>query len=366
MSDFIVQLSQISKHFGKQTIIDDINLEVKNGEFLTLLGPSGCGKTTLLRIISGSEVPDTGKIVLNGLDVTDLQPEERQVHRVFQNYALFPHMTVFENVAFGLECKNIPKAEIRQRVTEILATVKLEEFIYHKPSQLSGGQQQRVAIARAAVNRPLVLLLDEPLSALDYSLRKKMQIELKELQRTLNITFILVTHDQEEALSMSDRIVVMNKGKIAQIGSPRDIYENPINRYVANFIGNANMLSTVVTHTKEKTLSCTIEGKVFQFENKHHYQVNQKIVIVMRPEDIQVYPTHKLNEEIRDHALSGSIHEVIYKGSTIDLIIDMPSGKQLTITEFFNEDDQTTEYKKEETIWIHWPLGWEVILDDNE
>ena len=364
MSDFIVQLNHISKSFAKKNIINNINLDVHNGEFLTLLGPSGCGKTTLLRIIAGSEFPDAGRVIIDNVDVTDLEPEKRHVHTVFQNYALFPHMTVFNNIAFGLQCKGVDKKEIKQRVMEILRIVKLEKFSDHKPSELSGGQQQRVAIARAVVNRPIVLLLDEPLSALDYDLRKDMQVELKELQRTLKITFILVTHDQEEALSMSDRIVVMNEGRIEQIGSARDIYENPANLYVADFIGNANIFFTSVITADNSKLSVKIEEKIFEFTNKNNYKINQKLVIIVRPEDIQVYPENKLIEDMQHNDLFGIIHQVVYKGSTIDLIIDLPSGKQITVTEFFNEGDQEIERKIGDQVWMHWPLGWEVILDD--
>lgn len=364
MSEFIVQLSNISKRFGTQTILENISLDVRNGEFLTLLGPSGCGKTTLLRIISGSEFADQGKVIIQGSDVTDLQPEERHVHMVFQNYALFPHMSVFDNVAFGLECKKVAKDEIKQRVMEMLRAVKLEKFTNHKPSELSGGQQQRVAIARAVVNRPIVLLLDEPLSALDYDLRKEMQVELKELQRSLKITFILVTHDQEEALSMSDRIVVMKQGNVEQIGSARDVYENPTNLYVADFIGDANIFFTEVMSADGSNLSVAIEGKTLQLSNRNNYQTGHKIVVIVRPEDVNVYSENKLTDAIKKQALTGVIQEVIYKGSTVDLMVKLPSGQQMTVTEFFDEDDETLTHTIGDKIWMHWPTGWEVILND--
>src|SRR5579871_1963504 len=237
----VVELRGVYKSIYDHEILHDINLTVHEGEFLTLLGPSGCGKTTLLRLISGFENPTQGSIFIDNKDVSGLPPHLRHVHTVFQSYALFPHMTVFENIAFGLRCQKVPSAEIKTRISDVLKMVKLEKYAERKPSQLSGGQQQRVAIARAAVNRPRVLLLDEPLSSLDYRLRKTMQIELKQLQRKLGITFIFVTHDQEEALSMSDRVVVMHEGCIEQVGTPRQVYEEPQNLTVAKFIGEANI-----------------------------------------------------------------------------------------------------------------------------
>src|SRR3990167_4062040 len=248
LANNVVELRGVHKAIYGHDILHDINLEVREGEFLTLLGPSGCGKTTLLRLISGFEEPTQGSILIDNKNVIGLPPHQRHVHTVFQSYALFPHMTVFENVAFGLRCQHVPSQEIQTRVADVLKMVKLEKYAERKPNQLSGGQQQRVAIARAAVNRPLVLLLDEPLSSLDYRLRKTMQIELKQLQRKLGITFIFVTHDQEEALSMSDRVVVMQEGYIEQIGTPSEIYEEPCTLQVAKFIGEANIFdATIIT-----------------------------------------------------------------------------------------------------------------------
>ncbi len=236
----MVQLESITKNFGDNTIIPTMNLSINDGEFLTLLGPSGCGKTTLLRMIAGLETPTSGKVLLDGKDVTHLPPYKRDVNMVFQNYALFPHMTVEENIYFGLRMKKIAAAEADERVSQVLYLTQLEEFRQRRPQQMSGGQQQRVAIARALVNNPKVLLLDEPLGALDYQLRKRLQLELKNLQRSLGLTFIYVTHDQEEALTMSDRIVVMNQGMVQQDGHPNDIYHHPVNRFVAKFLGESN------------------------------------------------------------------------------------------------------------------------------
>jgi spermidine/putrescine transport system ATP-binding protein len=263
MSKNIIEFKNVSKHFAEHPVLHDINFAVQNGEFLTLLGPSGCGKTTLLRLISGFEEPNSGSIYIDGKDVEGLPPHLRQVNTVFQSYALFPHMNVYDNVAFGLRCKGTARDEIEHRVNDALKMVKLDNYRHRKPHQLSGGQQQRVAIARAVVNKPLVLLLDEPLSSLDYRLRKNMQLELKQLQKQLGITFIFVTHDQEEALSMSDRVVVMHEGYIEQIGTPREIYEEPSNLQVAKFIGEANIFDTAIVEANNKNLVVEIEDKQF-------------------------------------------------------------------------------------------------------
>lgn len=241
MNNPILELKGIKKSFDTTDVLKSIDLRVEEGEFITILGSSGCGKTTTLRIIAGLEEADEGSVFLNGQEVTNLEPNERNVNTVFQNYALFPHMTVEGNVGYGLKIKNVPKAEIKKRVAEALTLVQLEGYGKRKPSELSGGQKQRVAIARAIVNNPKILLLDEPLGALDLQLRRQMQVELKHLQQSLKITFIYITHDQEEAAAMSDRIVVMNEGRIEQIGTPEEIYEAPATEYVANFIENSKL-----------------------------------------------------------------------------------------------------------------------------
>ncbi|MBG3877998.1 polyamine ABC transporter ATP-binding protein, partial [Desulfovibrio oxamicus] len=240
--DHIIELRGVTKTFEDTVALDSIDLTIRNGEFLTLLGPSGCGKTTILRLLSGFEQPTSGEVRINGQVVNRVPPEQRQVNTVFQNYALFPHMTVRDNVAFGLKMQGVAADETARRVLDALRMVHLENFADRKPRQLSGGQQQRVAIARAVINNPLVLLLDEPFSALDFKLRKQMQLEIKHLQRQLGITFVFVTHDQEEAFAMSDRVVVMNEGRIEQIGAPKEIYEEPANMYVARFVGDINAL----------------------------------------------------------------------------------------------------------------------------
>lgn len=356
----IVELHGVSKAYHNQTILQNIDLTVHDGEFLTLLGPSGCGKTTILRLISGFEEPSRGQITINGQKVNGVPPHLRHVHTVFQSYALFPHMSVYDNVAFGLRCQGVGKHELTDRVMAALKMVKLEQYAFRKPAQLSGGQQQRVAIARAVVNRPLVLLLDEPLSALDYRLRKTMQLELKQLQRQLGIAFIFVTHDQEEALSMSDRVVVMDDGRIQQIGSPREVYEEPHNLNVAQFIGEVNIFDVDVLATTGDTLTVNIEGSEQTYANKGDFVVDDPVNILLRPEDIRVFDTTEV-DDTKD-MLPGIVEEVIYKGSTVDLMVRLSSGKLVHATEFFNEDDDSLVYTIGERVWIQWVPGWEVIL----
>lgn len=361
MTHNVIELRGVSKTIHDHQILYDINLEVRNGEFFTLLGPSGCGKTTLLRLISGFEHPTTGKIFINGKDVDGLPPHLRHVHTVFQSYALFPHMTVIENIAFGLRCQKLPKKEIEARVADVLKIVKLEKYARRKPEQLSGGQQQRVAIARAIVNRPLVLLLDEPLSSLDYRLRKTMQIELKQLQRKLGITFIFVTHDQEEALSMSDRVVVMNEGGIEQIGTPRQVYEKPQNLTVAKFIGEVNIFDSDVLAVDGKQITVDIQGKKRTVKSSREFSVGQKAHVLVRPEDLRVWNQSDLDET--NEMLPGVVEEVIYKGTTVDLMVRLAHTSKLVATsKFFDEDDDRLEYVTGEPVWVSWLSGWEVIL----
>lgn len=357
----VVELKGIYKSIHDHQVLHDVNLEVREGEFLTLLGPSGCGKTTLLRLISGFEEPTSGNVFIDGKSVTGLPPHQRHVHTVFQSYALFPHMTVYENIAFGLRCQKTPKDEIKARVADVLKMVKLEKYQERKPNQLSGGQQQRVAIARAAVNRPRVLLLDEPLSSLDYRLRKTMQIELKQLQRTLGITFIFVTHDQEEALSMSDRVVVMQEGCIEQIGTPRQVYEEPANLNVAQFIGEANIFAGVVMSVNgERQMEVKILEKTRLVKTSRQFLPQQKVHVLVRPEDVRVWG-HVEVEDASD-MFPGSVEEVIYKGTTVDLMVRLANNQVIAATEFFDEDDDRLEYKMGEQVWVNWTPGWEVIL----
>lgn len=364
MSDYIIELKGVSKSFHDHPVLQNINLEVENGEFLTLLGPSGCGKTTLLRLLSGFETPSNGSILLNGQNVEGVPPHLRHVNTVFQSYALFPHMNVFDNVAFGLRCKGLPKDEIQHRVYQALQMVKLDSYASRKPEQLSGGQQQRVAIARAVVNKPLVLLLDEPLSSLDYRLRKIMQLELKQLQAQLGITFIFVTHDQEEALSISDRVVVMNHGLIEQIGTPREVYEEPETLHVAKFIGETNIFDTKLLRADEEHLWVEIEGKQFTLKNRKGFtSEDENLYTLLRPEDLEVWSPNEV-EDTTD-MYPAIVEQVIYKGSTVDVVLRLKTGKKVAATQFFNEDDEKLDFQPGEEVFVHWHTGWEVVLPND-
>ncbi|MBQ5653655.1 MAG: ABC transporter ATP-binding protein, partial [Alistipes sp.] len=279
-SNFIIELNHLAKSFGDKVVLDDVSLYVKKGEFVTILGPSGCGKTTLLRILAGFGTADEGEIRIDGVSITDIPPHKRPVNTVFQRYALFPHLNVYDNVAFGLKLKKVKSDEIDSRVRKVLKMVGMTDYEWRDVNSLSGGQQQRVAIARAIINRPQVLLLDEPLAALDLKMRKDMQMELKEMHRSLGITFVYVTHDQEEALTLSDTIVVMNEGVIQQIGSPTDIYNEPCNAFVADFIGESNILNA--TMIKDRLVS--FMGKEFECIDEG-FGENTPVDVVIRPED---------------------------------------------------------------------------------
>ena len=301
-----VSLRGLRKTFGDVVAVDDVDLDIVDGEFLTLLGPSGSGKTTVLRMIAGFELPTSGTILLSGDDVSQRAPFDRDVNTVFQDYALFPHMTVLQNIEYGLRVKKVPKADRRERATSALAAVRLADYGARKPSQLSGGQRQRVALARALVNRPRVLLLDEPLGALDLKLRQEMQVELKELQREVGITFVFVTHDQEEALTMSDRIAVFDAGRIQQLGTPAEIYEQPASPFVAGFVGTSNLVSGVAAR------QIVGEGGTFS----------------IRPEKIRVTEVETRPAADEDSAL-GSVHEVEYVGAFTRFIVDLEAGGRL-------------------------------------
>ncbi|SEQ53617.1 spermidine/putrescine ABC transporter ATP-binding protein PotA [Basfia succiniciproducens] len=359
----IIELRSLKKSYNENTIIDNFNLTINNGEFLTILGPSGCGKTTVLRLIAGFEEANGGQIILDSEDVTDLPAEHRPVNTVFQSYALFPHMTIFENVAFGLRMQKVPNEEIKPRVLEALRMVQLEEMADRKPTQLSGGQQQRIAIARAVVNKPKVLLLDESLSALDYKLRKQMQNELKALQRKLGITFIFVTHDQEEALTMSDRIIVLRKGNIEQDGSPREIYEEPSNLFVAKFIGEINIFDAqVLNRVDEKRVRANVEGRVCDIYTDLAVKEGQKLKVLLRPEDVQL---EELDENEQSSAIIGHIRERNYKGMTLESTVELEHNNKLVlVSEFFNEDDPNIDHSLDQRVGVTWIEKWEVVLND--
>lgn len=362
----LLQIRHLSKSYGDTQILQNINLDIYDGEFLTLLGPSGCGKTTLLRLIGGFELPNAGSLQLEGVDIAGLPAEKRPINTVFQQYALFPHMNVYDNIAYGLKLKGVPKTEIDQRVREALAMVQLDHTINRHPQDLSGGQQQRIAIARAVVNRPKMLLLDEPLSALDAKLREQMQSELKRLQRELGITFVFVTHDQQEALSMSDRIAVMKNGVFQQIDTPIGIYESPANLFTASFIGETNLFKGKVLEVNPATIKVEVVEQNDGFHPirelprpKFDVQVGQNVNLLLRPEDIRVYYTHEGHE-----GLIGNVVDSAYKGSTLDSVIRLKNGNIVKTSEYFNEDDPNFNYKLGQEVRIDWVDGWEWILPD--
>ncbi len=323
----IIELKNISKSFDGEVILDNINLDIYDNEFVTLLGPSGCGKTTTLRMIGGFEQPDKGDVVFMGERINDTPPHKRNINTVFQKYALFPHLNVFENVAFPLREKKVPKEEIEEKVNDMLSKVMMSAFAHRRVTSLSGGQQQRVAIARALISHPKVLLLDEPLGALDLKLRKDMQVELKKIQKSTGITFIFVTHDQEEALSMSDTIVVMSEGKIQQIGTPTDIYNEPQNAFVADFIGESNIVDGIMLEDyKVRFAGHTFECLDAGFAPK------EPVDVVVRPEDVDIVPPE-------DAMLKGKVTSVTFMGVHNEIIVDINGFKwMIQTTESLDEN----------------------------
>ena len=337
----IIELKNITKAFDGETVLDNINLDIYDNEFLTLLGPSGCGKTTTLRIIGGFETADVGDVIFLGERINDVPAYKRNVNTVFQRYALFPHLNVFENVAFPLREKRVPKAEINERVTEMLKLVALAGFEKRSVNSLSGGQQQRVAIARALVSKPKVLLLDEPLAALDLKLRKDMQQELKKIQKATGITFVFVTHDQEEALSMSDTVVVMSEGRIQQIGTPVDIYNEPQNAFVADFIGESNILDGVMLRDKRVSFA----GHVFDCVD-FGFEPKEPVDVVVRPEDVDIVPEEK-------GMLKGVVTSVTFLGVHYEIIVDINGFKwMIQTTDFVDVDERIGLYIEPDAIHI--------------
>ena len=344
MNSSIVSLKNVEKWFGENHVVKNMNLEIQEGEFLTLLGPSGCGKTTTLKMIAGFEDASSGTIEVQGVRVEEMEPFQRDVNTVFQNYSLFPHMTVFENVAYGPSIKKIPKEQIKKSVSEMLELVQMSGYESRKPDELSGGQKQRVAIARALINQPRVLLLDEPLGALDMKLRRQMQIELKRLQKKLGITFVYVTHDQEEAMTMSDRIAVMSDGLILQIDNPVEIYEKPKSRFVADFIGESNIfegkiktMEDGILHAECKQGDCLLYGKGFE--------AGEDIFISVRPEYLMLS-----KEEQEGFSLKAKIIDYVFMGTLVKAILLTEDGKEIKYSRF--EKNQSLDIGDE--VYLYW------------
>ena len=356
MSKPIVSLVNVEKWYGTNHVVKNMNINIAEGEFLTLLGPSGCGKTTTLRMISGFELPTTGVIRVQGESVEKKEPYQRDVNTVFQNYALFPNMNVFDNVAHGLKVKKVPKEEIKERVLKILKLVQLEGFEKRRINQMSGGQKQRVAIARALVNRPKVLLLDEPLGALDLKLRKQMQIELKRLQRKLGITFVYVTHDQEEALTMSDRIAIINQGILEQIDTAYNIYEHPKTTFVAGFIGESDIFDAVVLEDKDGVVTVGTEvGKARAVSGEEKLTPGTAVSISVRPENMLFS-----SERVEGFHIKGVVKEHIYVGNLIKTIVVLNDGTEVKINRFSVDDLP----KEGDLIYLYWKIEKGIVLKE--
>ena len=361
-----LQIQGLVKKFGDNYAVDNIDLDIYQHEIFALLGSSGSGKSTLLRMLAGMESPNQGKIILDGQDITKLAPYERPINMMFQSYALFPHMTVEQNIAFGLKQDKMPKDEIAARVEEMLRLVQMTKYAKRKPHQLSGGQQQRIALARSLAKRPKILLLDEPLGALDKKLRQQTQLELVNTLEQVGVTCIMVTHDQEEALTMSDRIIVMNAGKIAQDGTPREIYEEPKNLFVAHFIGEINVFdATVIERIDATNVKANVEGRICNIKVEElDIQPNQKLKVLLRPEDIVI---EELDEDESSKAIIGHIIDRNYKGMTLESSVKLDhNGMNVLVSEFFNEDDPNIDHEVGQKVALTWHEGWEVVLNDDE
>ncbi len=359
MNEVILQLEQVAKSFGKNQVLQGIDLEIYSGEFITLLGPSGCGKTTTLRIISGLEMPDRGRVLVGGRDVTWAEPNKRDVNTVFQNYALFPHMTVEENIGYSLRLKHVKKQEISQEVEKALALVQLEGYETRMPNELSGGQRQRVAIARAIVNRPRILLLDEPLGALDLQLRRQMQSELKRLQKQLGITFIYITHDQEEALNMSDRIVVMRQGQFEQIGTPDEIYSTPETSFVAGFVGSANILRGRIEKVEEDKVFISHKSGSFSIQRRNaDVKPGQMVNAAVRSEQVNI---QKADGE-KTHGLAGTVLEKNLAGGMLRILVTLDDGEEMVVSRCGIKAD----VEAGDRVWLDWEAEHGALIDLGE
>ncbi|MEI7761325.1 MAG: ABC transporter ATP-binding protein [Thermoleophilia bacterium] len=363
MSEALLQnaitLQGVGKSFGSHVAVHPLDLGIRDGEFFSLLGPSGCGKTTTLRMIAGFEIPDTGRILLHGNDVTETQPNRRHVNMVFQQYALFPHMSIYDNVAFGLKMNHVPRSEHVERITAMLRIVELEGLERRRPRQLSGGQQQRVALARALVNNPTALLLDEPLGALDVKLRRHMQLELKRIQREIGTTFIYVTHDQEEALAMSDRIAVMKAGRVEQIGTPREIYDHPLTPFVADFIGSLNAVEMVVS---ERVGNLAVgrygDGERIVVATGVETRVGDAVRVAVRPEQVRIDLATALASEDGSR-LGGLIAEVVYLGMFTQFRVETAAG---TILSHRLADERLSAYTAGTAVVLTWSVDQTAVL----
>jgi len=359
-----ILVEAVTKRFGDVTAVNDVSITIPSGEFFSMLGPSGCGKTTTLRMIAGFEAPDAGRIVLQGADVTHVPPAKRNVNMVFQAYGLFPHMTVGENVAFGPRIKKWSRDETRERVAEAIRTVRLDGFEDRRPGQLSGGQQQRVALARALVNRPAALLLDEPLGALDLKLRKEMQLELKDLQQGTGTTFVYVTHDQEEAMTMSDRIAVMNGGVVEQLATPKELYQRPASAFVAGFIGTSNLIELRVDRRDGGLLTMDLgDGqRILAVDDEPGAGAGSRAVeratITVRPEWIKLSTGDVAS---RASHVGGTVVEVVYLGSVTQLIVLLPTGERLTVHRL-NDEVGAEEPRPGQQVMLHWAAEHSYIV----
>jgi spermidine/putrescine transport system ATP-binding protein len=348
----MIELRGLTKRYGDALAADSVTLDIDQGEFFSLLGPSGCGKTTTLRMIAGFEEPTAGSVTLDGKDVTWVSPRRRKVNMVFQDYALFPHMTVYENVAFGLKLSKVPRSELRERVVAILASVRLEGYESRRPAQLSGGQRQRVALARALVNEPAALLLDEPLGALDLKLRKEMQLELKAIQQRTGTTFVYVTHDQEEALTMSDRIAVMNGGKVEQVDTARAVYDRPATEFVADFIGTSNLLSLRVDRREAGTVTMELGEGMSIVAPDPGGAARETLSITVRPEKVCLGTEPGPGWS----CLRGRVAQNVFLGSVTQLVIELQTGETLTVHEL-NDDEVAARLAPGSEVTVGWAIG---------